>query len=170
MDYEAIYIGMAGTIKTLCASMPFKIIGSAALALLLHQHAVLFYAFAFLVFLDCFTRWMSISYERLKGKEEKTNVAAVLKGIKAARSEGLISSDVMKHRFIGKIAVYIICVMAAATADLCMLELVKPVWAVAMVVSYLVITELLSIVENLNDAGIEAVQGLVELLKRRNKV
>ncbi len=169
MDYEAIYVGMMGTIKTLCSSVPIKVAWSTVLALLLHQHAILLYAFAFLVFLDCFTRWMSISYERLKRKEEKTNVTAVLKGIKAARSEGLISSDVMKHRFIGKIAVYIICVMAAATADLCMLELVKPTWAVAMVVSYLVITELLSIVENLNDAGIEAVQGLVEILKRRNK-
>ena len=169
MDYEAIYAGMAGTIKALCSSMLFKMLGSAALALLLHQHAVLFYAFAFLVFIDCFTRWMSISYERLVERGEATNVAAVLRGIKPARTEGLISSDVMKHRFIGKIAVYIICVMAAATADLCMIELSKPAWTVAMVVSYLVITELLSIIENLNDAGIEAVQGLAELLKRKGK-
>lgn len=169
MDYKAIYLGMTSTVKTLVSGVPLKLIGSALMALLLHQHAVLFYAFTFLVFLDCFTRWMSISYARLTEQGEPANVAAVLKGIKAARSEGLISSDVMKHRFIGKIAVYIICVMAAATADLCMLELTKPVWAVATVISYLVLTELLSIVENLNDAGIEAVQGLVELLRRKGK-
>ena len=93
----------------------------------------------------------------------------MIKGIKKARSEGLISSDVMKHRFIGKIAVYIICTVAAATADLTMLQMAKPVWVVSTVISYLVLTELLSIIENLNDAGIAAVQGLVELLKRSGK-
>lgn len=167
MDYKEIYLGMVGTVKCLAAGLPVKAFGSALLALLLHQYAILFYAFTFLVFLDCFTRWMSISYERLGRRGEATNILAVVKGIKAARSEGLITSDVMKHRFIGKIAVYLICVMAAATADLCMLELGKPVWAVATVVSYLVLTELLSIIENLNDAGIEAVSGLFDILKRR---
>ena len=106
----------------------------------------------------------------VSSKEAKRrNVLAMIKGIKKARSEGLISSDVMKHRFIGKIAVYIICTVAAATADLTMLQMAKPVWVVSTVISYLVLTELLSIIENLNDAGIEAVQGLVELLKRSGK-
>lgn len=169
MDYKAIYLGMVGTVKVLESSFIVKLICSALLGILMHQYAVLLYAFAFLVFMDCFTRWMSISYGRLDRLGESRGVLEVLKGIKAARSEGLISSDVMKHRFIGKIAVYIICVMAAGTADLCMVELAKPVWAVAMVISYLVITELLSIVENLNDAGIEAVKGLAELLRRKGK-
>lgn len=167
MDYKAIYMGMGSTIKTLFSGIPIKLAGSAALALILHRHAILFYAFAFLVFLDCFTRWMSISYRRLVSRGEKSNLLAVLKGIKAARSEGMISSDVMKHRFIGKIAVYIVCVMAAGTADLCMFELAKPVWAVATVISYLVITEMLSIIENLNDAGIEAIQGLADRIRKR---
>ena len=72
MDYKAIYLGMGSTIKTLFSALPIKLAGSAALALLLHRHAILFYAFAFLVFLDCFTRWMSISYGRLvsRGKEQ----------------------------------------------------------------------------------------------------
>ena len=50
-----------------------------------------------------------------------------------------------------------------------MLQMAKQVWVVSTVISYLVLTELLSIIENLNDAGIEAVQGLVELLKRSGK-
>ena len=169
MDYKAIYMGMTGTVKTLLGGGPFKLLGTGLMVLLFHQHAVLFYAFTFLVFLDCFTRWMSISHARLVQRGEKANVLAMIKGIKKARSEGLISSDVMKHRFIGKIAVYIICTVAAATADITMLQMAKPVWLVSTVISYLVLTELLSIIENLNDAGIEAVQGLVELLKRSGK-
>lgn len=167
MDYKAIGLGMGSTIKTLFSGLPIKLSGSVILALLLHQYAVLFYAFTFLVFLDCFTRWMSISYERLVGRGEQTHLLNVLKGIKAARSEGLISSNVMKHRFVGKIVVYIICVVAAGVVDVCMLELIKPVWAVATVISYLVITELLSIVENLNDAGIEALQGLLDIIRKK---
>ena len=91
----------------------------------------------------------------------------IIVGIKAARSEGLISSEVMKHRFVGKLIVYILCVLAAALVDVCMIALHQPVWAVPLVAGYLVVTELLSIVENLNDAGIEAVQGLVNIIKKR---
>ena len=167
MDGKAIYLGMASTVKGLWASMPFKAVGSAVMAALLHQHAILFYAFVFLVFMDCFTRWMSISYERLVRKGEDAHVPAVIIGIKAARADGLISSDVMKHRFIGKILVYIICAVAAGATDLCMKELTKPAWAVETVISYLVLTELLSIIENLNDAGIEVMKGLLDVVKRK---
>ncbi len=167
MDYAAIYRGMTVTAKTLWASMPVKLAGSAFMTMLLHQHAVLFYLFVFLVFMDCFTRWMSISYERLVKNGEDAHVPAVLKGIKAARADGLISSNVMKHRFVGKILVYIICVVAAAATDLSMKTLGNPTWAVETVISYLVLTELLSIVENLNDAGIEMMSGLIQVLKRK---
>lgn len=77
-------------------------------------------------------------------------------GIKAARTEGLISSEVMKHRFVGKLIVYILCMLAAVLADVAMIALHQPTWAVPLVAGYLVVTELLSICENLNDAGIEA--------------
>lgn len=87
--------------------------------------------------------------------------------IKAARSAGLISSEVMKHRFLGKICIYLLCVMAAASADLIMVELSKPAWAVSTIIGYLTATELLSIVENLNAAGVEAVQGLINTIKKK---
>lgn len=170
MDAKSVYLGMTGTAKTLFGYLPLKLIGSTLLAIILHRHAVLFYAFAVLVFLDCFARWMGISYGRLiKQGVARPSVLATIIGIKAARSEGLISSEVMKHRFIGKIIVYIICTMSAAMVDLCMVCLSRPTWAVATVVSYLMLTELLSIIENLNDAGIEAMKSLVDILKRRKQ-
>ena len=57
--------------------------------------------------------------------------------------------------------------MAAASADLIMVELSKPAWAVSTIISYLTATELLSIVENLNAAGVEAVKGLIDIVKKK---
>lgn len=57
--------------------------------------------------------------------------------------------------------------MAAASADLIMVELAKPTWAVGTIIGYLTATELLSIIENLDAAGVEAAQGLVAIVKKR---
>lgn len=168
MNFDALKFAAFNAAQTLWHGISYKSIAAAILAILLHKHAVLFIAFSALVFIDCFTRWMSLSSKRLESlSSEKPTVLQIIKGIKAARSEGLISSEVMKHRFIGKIIVYILCVLAAVLVDVCMITLQQPVWAVPLVAGYLVVTELLSICENLNDAGIEAVQGLVNVIKKR---
>ena len=168
MNFLALKFAAINAAQTLWQGVSYKTVAAAILAILLHKHAVLFMAFTALVFIDCFTRWMSLSYKRLQqtGVEFPT-VMQIIIGIKAARSEGLISSEVMKHRFVGKVIVYILCVLAAVLVDFAMITLQQPVWAVPLVAGYLVITELLSICENLNDAGIEAVQGLVNVIKKR---
>ena len=56
---------------------------------------------------------------------------------------------------------------SAASADLIMVELSKPAWAVSTIIGYLTATELLSIVENLNAAGVEAVKGLIDIVKKK---
>lgn len=168
MNFDALKISALGAIDALLEGVTYKSLIAALLAILFHKHSVLFLAFSALVFIDCFTRWMSLSYKRLQkvGMSAPT-VMQIITGIKAARADGLISSEVMKHRFVGKIIVYILCVLAAVLVDVCMITLQQPVWAVPLVAGYLVITELLSICENLNDAGIEAVQGLVNVIKKR---
>lgn len=167
MNFDALKFAAFNAAQTLWHGISYKSIAAAILAILLHKHAVLFIAFSALVFLDCFTRWMSLSYKRLQGMGQTPSVTQIIGGIEAARTEGLISSEVMKHRFVGKVIVYILCVLAAVLVDLAMITLHQPVWAVPLVAGYLVITELLSICENLNDAGIEAVQGLVNVIKKR---
>ncbi|WP_277248066.1 phage holin family protein [Phascolarctobacterium succinatutens] len=167
MNFDALKISALGAIDALLEGVTYKSLIAALLAILLHKHSVLFLAFSALVFIDCFTRWMSLSYKRLQGMGQTPSVMQIIGGIEAARAEGLISSEVMKHRFVGKVIVYILCVLAAVLVDLAMITLHQPVWAVPLVAGYLVITELLSICENLNDAGIEAVQGLVNIIKKR---
>ena len=167
MNFDALKFAAFNAAQTLWHGISYKSIAAAILAILLHKHAVLFIAFSALVFIDCFTRWMSLSYKRLQGMGQTPSVMQIIGGIEAARAEGLISSEVMKHRFVGKLIGYILCVLAAVLVDVCMIALHQPPWAVPLVAGYLVVTELLSICENLNDAGIEAVQGLVNVIKKR---
>ncbi|WP_293685411.1 phage holin family protein [uncultured Phascolarctobacterium sp.] len=157
-----------GAVKTLITGWNYKTIAAAVLALLLHKHAILFYAFAVLVFVDCFTRWIALAHDYLiaNGNAAPTLVQSII-GIKSARSAGYIKSDIMKHRFLGKIIVYLFCVITAASGDLIMTELQQPTWAVITIISYLTVTELLSVTENLNAAGVEATQGLADIIKRR---
>lgn len=167
MNFDALKFAAFNAAQTLWHGISYKSIAAAILAILLHKHAVLFIAFSALVFIDCFTRWMSLSYKRLQGMGQTPSVMQIIGGIEAARAAGLISSEVMKHRFVGKLIVYILCVLAAVLVDVCMIALHQPPWAVPLVAGYLVVTELLSICENLNDAGIEAVGEIAALVKRR---
>ncbi len=167
MNFDALKFAAFNAAQTLWHGISYKSIAAAILAILLHKHAVLFIAFSALVFIDCFTRWMSLSYKRLQGMGQTPSMMQIIGGIEAARAEGLISSEVMKHRFVGKLIVYILCVLAAVLVDVCMIALHQPPWAVPLVAGYLVVTELLSICENLNDAGIEAVGEIAALVKRR---
>lgn len=168
MNFDMLKLSAVSAAQTLWQGISYKSIMAAILAILLHKHAVLFMAFSALVFIDCFTRWMSLSFKRLRSAGVTApSVMQIIVGIKAARTEGLISSEVMKHRFVGKLIVYILCVLAAVLVDVAMIALHQPTWAVPLVAGYLVVTELLSICENLNDAGIEAVQGLVNVIKKK---
>lgn len=168
MNYKLFYDSATGAMHTLYAGWSYKVTAAAILTLLLHKHAVLFYAFSLLVFLDCLTKWIAIARDYLieQGQHEPTLLQAFC-AIPAARNAGEIKSDVMKHRFLGKISVYLLCVMAAASADLIMVELFKPTWAVNTIVGYLTCTELLSIIENLNEAGVEAASGLMAVIAKK---
>lgn len=168
MNYKLFFESAFAAGKTLYSGWSYKTAMAAIMVVLLHRHAILFYAFSALVVLDCLTKWLAIAHDYLvkQGKTAPTIFQSLI-AIKAARSAGLISSEVMKHRFLGKICIYLLCVMAAASADLIMVELSKPAWAVSTIIGYLTATELLSIVENLNDAGVEAVQGLIDIVKKK---
>lgn len=168
MNYKLFFESFLTAGKTLYAGWNYKVTAAAILAILLHRHAILFYAFSLLVFLDCLTKWIAIARNHLLQQgEDNPSLWQACCAIPAARAAGEIKSEVMKHRFLGKICVYLLCVMAAASADLIMVELTKPTWAVGTIIGYLTATELLSIVENLDAAGVEAAQGLVTIIKKR---
>ena len=152
--------------EKLLEGFPLKILGG---FLLIHvdKHLSLFLLFALLIFLDCFTRWMAISYRRLKEYGLTVGLLDAIRGIGAARRDRLIRSDVMKKRGVEKLILYDLAILTSILVDALMEEAgAADISMTPMAVSYLTMTEALSILENLQDAG---GKGAGELLKRLKK-
>lgn len=152
--------------KSICnitTGWPFKLSGGAVL-LVLARHAMLFTAFTALVAIDLFAKFIALSYEMLKaqGKENPSLVESI-KAIPEAHRQRIINSHEMKTQFLGKILMYIFAVIAAGFAD----YMIGHVNFGQIVIAYLASTELLSVIENLDDAGVSAVHDLAGLIKRK---
>lgn len=152
--------------KTVCsipAGWPFKLAGG-ALFLVLARHAMLFTAFTALVAIDLFAKFIALSYEMLKAqRKENPSLVESIKAIPEAHRQRIINSHEMKTQFLGKILMYIFAVIAAGFAD----YMIGNVNFGQIVIAYLASTEFLSVIENLDDAGVSALHGLVSLVKRK---
>lgn len=152
--------------KSICnitTGWPFKLAGGAVL-LIVARHAALFTAFSMLVALDLFAKFIALSYSMVKAQgAESPSLLDSIKAIPEAHRQRIINSHEMKTQFVGKIIVYILAVIAAALVDF----MVGHLNFSQIVIAYLASTELLSIVENLDDAGVSAVHELVGLIKRK---
>ena len=145
-----------------------KFATSAVLTVTVNQHITLMGCFTLLVFLDCLTRWIAISYAHLKeqGEEHPSLIRSIAK-IPAARRAGKIDSRTMKEQGLGKLLLYTVCVIVAGIGDLMLITIHAPGWLTTLMVSYMTITETLSVVENLSDAGVESLAKLAAKLKGR---
>lgn len=168
MDLQTAFNAMLHAGNKFFELFSFKILLAAVLTLLLNKHLILFMGFILLVFVDCITKWIAISHDFLKEKGvENPSIIACIKGIKTARTAGRINSSTMKERGLGKIAIYVICAFVAGVGDLMMRTLNTPAWMVSLVIGYIVVTEVLSIIENLSDAGVEILDKLIGKMKGR---
>ena len=152
--------------KTVCSISDgwlFKLAGGAVF-LVLARHAMLFTAFAALVAIDLFAKFIALSYEMLKAQGvENPSLIESIKAIPDAHRQKIINSHEMKTQFLGKILMYIFAVITAGIADF----MIGHVNFGQMVIAYLASTELLSVIENLDDAGVSALHGLVSLVRRK---
>ncbi len=154
---------MTEYVKNLWQWFPLKVCGGLALTGMENQVWTVG-AFFLLIFLDCFTRWLAISGAYLQGKGvEKPSLWEEIQALPAARRKGLICSSTMKRRGTQKLILYNICLITASAADFLISISFMDMKLVDMVMSYLAMTEFLSIVENLSDAGVASME---ELLKR----
>ncbi len=144
-----------------------KVAASAALAALARQHAVLLACFSLLVFLDCLTRWVALAYACCRERGENVTFWGAVLAIPAARRAGRIDSRTMKERGLGKLLLYAVCVLVACLADGMMAAIGAPGWMLRLMVSYMALTESLSVVENLSDAGVKSLAQLAAKLKGR---
>lgn len=153
--------------QSLWDHFPFKSF-TGVILLWVGRQAGMFMVFMFLVFMDCFTRWMAISYGRLAAKKANSpSLMDAILSIPAARREGLITSRVMKKQGVEKLILYHLCVLTAAGADYLLSLSGSYSFLSGAVVSYLAVTEALSIVENLSDAGVDGLEKLAQQVRKR---
>lgn len=129
---------------------------------------IMFMAFIFLVFMDCFTRWMALGAAFLKNHgHAEPGLWEACRAIPAARRAGLISSQVMKKQGMEKLILYNVSVMTAAGADFLLENSGAAPFLTSAIVSYLVVTETLSIIENLSEAGVGSLEKLAQQVRKR---
>lgn len=152
-------------VEKLLDLFPLKVTSTMILLFFMDVRTVLFLAFAILVILDCFTRWTAISFRNIERISfEKPTLLQSLLGIPQARRDGKIRSGAMRQGM-DKILIYLLCTMAASSCDLIFELLHTPAWMTSFVVGYMSVTEILSIIENLSDAGVESLGRLADKLR-----
>lgn len=169
MDMAELYQNMIGTIGHLGEHWTVKLAGAVFVGVACSMHGQLLLAFVALIIIDLITKWIALSHDYLTKRKRRKNPTLwqCVTNIPAARAAGYIKSEAMKHRFLGKIVVYLLVIFAGAAIDNIMMTMDKPVWAVVLLAGYLSITELISIVENLQDAGVEEAEKLHEILEKK---
>ena len=169
MDMTELYENMIGTVGHIGENWGIKLAGATVVGAACSMHGQLLLAFVTLIIVDLVTKWIALSHDYLTKRKRKKNPTLwqCVVNSPAARAAGYIKSEAMKHRFLGKIIVYILVIFAGATVDNMMVAMDKPQWAVVLLAGYLSITELISIVENLQDAGVEEAEQLHNILEKK---
>lgn len=154
------------TLKNLSHDVVIKLLTSSILVAVCY-HTALCFAFGLVVFLDLFTRWIAISHKRLIAMREDGGLINSFLGISAAHRAGLISSYVMRQTFFSKMFTYLLLIFVASLVDYMVCRPGGNATASSIVITYLAMTELLSVVENLDEAGVSAVHDLIQAIKDR---
>ena len=163
------YEQLRNSLENVLNMAPLKTALGAIIAALLYKHVIMFYCFVGLVFLDCFTRWLAISHDYLVAneKKEKPSLWKSFCSISRARAAGKISSTIMRERGLSKIMVYIVAVFTSAISDKLLLSIGSQPWLVSLIIGYLTVTEAVSVVENLSDAGVGSLGRIIDKIKSR---
>lgn len=133
-------------------------------------HLELLALFTLLIIIDLVTKWIELAYNVIKKEDYKPDIVESIKAIPKAHRMGIISSRKMKTQFCGKIIVYTLVVFAGNIMDTMTTHAHGYGLVMPLCISYLAASELLSIIENLDDAGVSAVHDLAALIKRRRGV
>jgi len=161
---ETVWGFLLRSANTLVDLWPVKVLISMVLAVGVSSYGPAVGAFVVLIFIDLMTRWVAISYQCLtdEGKEDRCLWTCVLE-VPGARAKGYIKSEAMKHRFGGKIILYFIIIIMAGSAD----KMIAPgsVMLLNVAMFYLAATEMISILENLQAAGVENVDPLLTFIR-----
>lgn len=165
MDFNILYEYTRQGVRTLGAGW-FEKAAAASIGAMLQMHAELMCAFIILIILDLATKWLALA----KPLTADGTLAEEICMIPEAHRRGLISSDVMKTRFVSKIMMYMLIAFASGVVDFMFKDMHMPAFFMTVCIGYLAATELLSVVENLNDAGVSALADLADVVKRKRRL
>lgn len=162
---------MTQVLQRLQEGWGLKLSISCAVSLASHDHAQIFAAFVALVCLDLVTKWLSLSRKCLMddGTESPTFWQSFC-GIRRARRMGYIRSEEMRTRFTHKILTYFGVVAAALMLDFMLLKTHAPAFAATVAIGYLALTEFVSILENMQQSGVEEAGALVEIVRKKGGI
>lgn len=165
MDFNILYEYTRQGVRTLGAGW-FEKAAAASIGAMLQMHAELMCAFIILIILDLATKWLALA----KPLTADGTLAEEICMIPEAHRRGLISSDVMKTRFVSKIMMYMLIAFTSGVVDFMFKDMHMPAFFMTVCIGYLAATELLSVVENLNDAGVSALADLADVVKRKRRM
>lgn len=146
-----------------------KIIGSGVVIMLVY-HSMLCALFSIVVCLDLYTRWIALTKKYLDSEGKESSLLDCVKNMNIARKAGYINSYMMRKHFVSKMLTYFIAVFGAFIVDTILVKIGTKPMMVTTALGYLATTEMLSVVENLDEAGVAMVHDLVEVLKGKRKI
>ncbi|HBS59415.1 MAG TPA: hypothetical protein DEA44_09125 [Firmicutes bacterium] len=129
-----------------------------------------FLALFFLMAMDVLTRWMAEG----KRKADQVGIDSWLEGFYLCWHDGTLNSKTMGRKFFHKAITYMLLVIAfnLALKSVPSIVLFGADWSklpLGFIYSFLSITEVMSVIENLIDAGMDALRPLcVFVCKKRN--
>lgn len=167
MDKTEFLTALTKSLNSLADAWMIKIIASFFIALVTCLHAQLLLIFSGMVIVDLLTKWYALTKQYLLDTKQNYNAIKCFRSMRAAQRAGYIQSSPMKHRFLAKIFTYITIVFVAALADLAMHKIGQTEIFVIIVVGYLATTEFLSVLENLQSAGVQEIDKLRKLVEKK---
>lgn len=167
--WNMIFNELQKNFNTLMDNFVIKIIGSGVVIMLVY-HSMLCALFAIVVCLDLYTRWLALTKKYLESEDKESSLFDCIKSMNIARKAGYINSYMMRKHFVSKMLTYFIAVFGAFIVDTILVKIGTKPMMVTTALGYLATTEMLSVVENLDEAGVTMVHDLVEILKRKRKL
>ena len=166
---QSILIEIQKNFNSLMDNFILKIIGSGVVIMLVY-HSMLCALFTVMVCLDLYTRWIALTKKYLESEDKESSLLDCVKSMNTARKAGFINSYMMRKCFVSKMLTYFIAVFGAFIVDVILTKIGTKPMMVTTALGYLATTEMLSVVENLDEAGVAMVHDLVEILKGKRKI
>ena len=167
---HTILVEIQKNFNSLMDNFVIKIIGSSVVIMLVY-HSMLCALFAIVVCLDLYTRWIALTKKYLESEDKESSLLDCVKSMNIARKAGYINSYMMRKCFVSKMLTYFIAVFGAFIVDVILTKIgTKPIMMVTTALGYLATTEMLSVVENLDEAGVAMMHDLVEILKGKRRL